>query len=131
MQLATYAIAQVPVGLLLDRFGSRALITGGSIVVGLGQVTLALADQLPLAYAARILLGFGDAALFNSVLRLLPRWFEPKRVPLLTQITGICSSLGQIAAVGIVLPLIHGLGWRDGLLIAASLCLVGREAPSP
>ena len=128
LQLATYAIAQIPVGLLLDRFGSRALITSGMLIAGAGQVALALADQLPLAYAARILLGIGDAALFNSVLRLLPRWFDARRVPVLTQITGMCASLGQIAAVGVVLPLIQGLGWRDGLLIAASTCLVGAAA---
>lgn len=128
LQLATYAIAQVPIGLLLDRFGSRAMLTAGALLAGGGQVMLALADDLPLAYGARLLLGIGDACIFNSVLRLLPRWFEARRVPILSQITGMFAALGQIAAVAVVLPLIQNLGWTRGLLIASSTCLVAALA---
>lgn len=124
LQLATYALAQVPVGLLLDRFGSRIMLSGGVLLAGGGQVILALAEDLPMAYVARVLLGVGDACIFNSVLRLLPRWFPPSRVPLLSQITGMSSAIGQIAAVAVVLPLIQGYGWTTGLLIAASTCMV-------
>lgn len=128
LQLAVYAIAQVPIGLLLDRFGSRALLTAGALCAGGGQVLLALADDLPMAYVARVLLGVGDACIFNSVLRLLPRWFAPRLVPVLSQVTGMFSALGQIAAVGIALPLIQGFGWTTGLLLAASTTLVAAAA---
>lgn len=124
LQLAVYAAAQVPVGLLLDRFGSRIIIVAGSLTMGAGQAALALADDLPLAYAARVLLGVGDACIFNSVLRLLPRWFSPRLVPLLSQITGMSASFGQIASVAVVLPLIHETGWRTGLLIVAALSVI-------
>lgn len=138
LQMATYAIAQVPVGILLDRFGSRALLAGGVLCAGAGQVMLALVDDLPLAYVARILLGIGDACIFNSVLRILPRWFDARLVPILSQVTGMFSAVGQIAAVAVVLPLIQELGWTRGLLIASSSCLVAaavalvgvRNAPS-
>ena len=128
LQLATYALAQVPVGLLLDRFGSRALLTAGVLLAGGGQVLLAFAEDLPLAYAARLLLGVGDACIFNSVLRLLPRWFDARRVPILSQVTGMFSAVGQIAAVAVVLPLIQHLGWTTGLLIASSSCLLAALA---
>ncbi|QXT62709.1 MFS transporter [Tessaracoccus palaemonis] len=137
LQLAVYAVAQVPVGAMLDRFGSRAIITTGSLITGVAQVLLAVVDDLPLAYLARILLGIGDACIFNSVLRLLPRWFTPRAVPVLSQVTGMAGAVGQIAAVGLVLPLIQHLGWTQGLLvatissaIAASMALLGiRDAP--
>ncbi len=137
LQLATYALSQVPVGLLLDRFGSRVLLTTGTLVIALGQGMLAMADDLSMAYAARILLGVGDACMFNSVLRLLPRWFPPQRVPLLSQVTGMIGAVGQVAAVGVVLPLIQVAGWRPGLLltvaasgVAAVLIVAGvRNAP--
>lgn len=128
LQLATYAIAQVPVGLLLDRFGSRILLTAGVLLAGGGQVLLAFAEDLPLAYAARLLLGVGDACIFNSVLRLLPRWFDARRVPVLSQVTGMFAAIGQIAAVGVVLPLIQGYGWTTGLLIASTTCVVSAVA---
>lgn len=117
LQLATYALAQVPVGLLLDRYGSRIMLTAGTLVIALGQAMLALTDDLSMAYVARILLGVGDACIFNSILRLLPRWFEPRRIPVLSQVTGMIGALGQVAAVGAVLPLVRLTGWRTGLLI--------------
>ena len=120
LQLATYALAQVPVGLLLDRYGSRLMLTGGTLVIAGGQALLATADDLSTAYVARALLGIGDACMFNSVLRLLPRWFAPIRVPVLSQVTGMVGALGQIAAVGAVLPLIKLLGWQTGLLITVA-----------
>ncbi|GAA4894420.1 MFS transporter [Tessaracoccus lubricantis] len=137
LQLAVYALAQVPVGLTLDRYGSRAVMTGGLLLIVGGQALLALADDLPLAYAARILLGVGDACIFNGILKLLPRWFEPRRIPILTQVTGMFAGFGQIASVVLVLPLIQTMGWRMGLLLVAgasvfaALAIVGwvRNAP--
>jgi MFS family permease len=70
LQLTTYALAQLPAGALLDRYGSRAMLVVGTVAVGLGQVMLALVDDLPLAYAARVFLGLGDACIFNSVNQL-------------------------------------------------------------
>ena len=109
IQLATYAIAQIPVGLLLDRYGSRIMLAAGSIAMGAGQGLLGLADELWLAYLARILLGTGDACIFTSVLRLLPRWFPARRVPILSQITGVFAAIGQIGAVAVVLPMVQHL----------------------
>ncbi|MDD9204865.1 MFS transporter, partial [Georgenia sp. 10Sc9-8] len=72
VQLAVYAAAQVPVGLLLDRVGSRRMIAGGAVVLAVGQLMLALVDTLPMALVARVLVGLGDATAFVSVLRLVP-----------------------------------------------------------
>ncbi|MFT3888462.1 MAG: MFS transporter [Arachnia sp.] len=123
LQLSTYALAQVPAGALLDRYGSRVMLVSGSVAVGLGQVMLGLVDDLPLAFAARIFFGLGDACIFNSVIRLLPSWFEPRTVPILSQVTGMAGALGQILSVVLVLPLIVHLGWTTGLLSAAALSL--------
>ena len=69
LQVVVYAAAQVPAGLLLDRFGSKALILSGAAVMATGQLVLAFTESLPLAVAARALLGLGDAVTFISVLR--------------------------------------------------------------
>lgn len=119
LQLAVYALAQIPVGLLLDRYGPRLILTCGILVIVGSQTMLALVTELPLAYVARILLGIGDACIFTSILKLLPRWFEPSRIPLLTQATGMIAGFGQIASVVVMLPLIQTLGWTTGLLLAS------------
>lgn len=121
LQLSTYTLAQVPAGAMLDRYGSRVMLVAGAVAVGGGQVMLALVDDLPLAFAARVLFGIGDACILNSVIRLLPNWFEPRAVPMLSQITGMGGALGQIGSVFLVLPLIVHLGWTNGLLAASGL----------
>ena len=75
VQLLVYAALQVPVGVLIDRYGSKRLVVVGSLVMAGAQAMFAFAASLPLAYAARVVLGIGDALTFISVMRLIPAWF--------------------------------------------------------
>ncbi|MDT5009625.1 MAG: hypothetical protein QOH57_1242 [Mycobacterium sp.] len=137
LQVVVYASAQVPAGVLLDRFGSKALIVAGGLLMATGQLTLAFTTALPAAIGARAILGLGDALTFISVLRLVPHWFAPRRVPLVTQLTGICGQLGQVLSAVPFLALLTGSGWTVaytsvaafGLLsVALTLALV-RDSP--
>lgn len=111
LQLVVYAGAQIPAGVLLDRFGSRAMIlTGGALMV-IGQLTLAFTTSLPVAVAARAVVGLGDAFTFISVLRLVPHWFPARQVPLVSQLTGISGQLGQVLSAVPFLGLLTGPGW--------------------
>jgi MFS family permease len=121
LQLGVYAAMQIPVGVALDRFGSKALIAGGALVMAAGQLTLALADDVPTAVVARVLIGAGDAMTFISVLRVIGLWFPGATVPLLTQLTGILGQLGQIAAAYPLVALLHHTGWRATFLGAAAV----------
>jgi sugar phosphate permease len=120
LQLLVYAALQVPVGLLLDRFGSLRLVAGGALLMAAGQVLLAFADSVPGAAAARVLVGAGDAMTFISVLRLLPVWFPARRVPLLTQVTGIVGQLGQVLSAVPLVALLGGPGWTPAFLAAGA-----------
>lgn len=121
LQVVVYACAQVPAGVLLDRYGSRVLIVAGAALMAVGQLTLALTESLPLAIGARAVLGLGDAVTFISVLRLVPHWFAPKRVPLLTQLTGICGQLGQVLSALPFLALLTGTNWATAYISVAAL----------
>jgi len=55
LQVVVYAAAQVPAGLLLDRFGSKALILSGAALMAMGQLVLAFTESLPLAVASAIM----------------------------------------------------------------------------
>lgn len=112
VQLGVYAAMQVPVGVLLDRWGSRALIGTGAALMALGQVLLGTVHDLPLTYVARVLIGAGDAATFVSAIRLVPAWFPARRVPLFTQLTGIAGHLGQVAAAIPLVAVLHHVGWE-------------------
>ena len=96
LQLLVYAALQVPVGLLLDRFGARAMVLAGAVTMTAAQVLVALATALPLAIAARVLVGIGDALTFISVLSVVSVWFPARRVPLMTQLTALLGQSGQV-----------------------------------
>lgn len=116
LQIVVYAGAQVPAGVLLDRYGSKLLILSGAALMVTGQLAIALTDSLPLALAARAVVGLGDAVTFISVLRLVPHWFPAKRVPLLTQLTGISGQLGQVLSAVPFLALLGVNGWTSAYL---------------
>ncbi|MGV0794137.1 MFS transporter [Mycolicibacterium sp. XJ1819] len=124
LQVIVYAAAQVPAGLLLDRFGSKALITWGAALMASGQLVLAFTESLPAAIAARAVVGLGDAFTFISVLRLVPRWFAPPRVPLVTQLTGICGQLGQVLSAIPFFGILTAAGWTTAYVSVAAIGVV-------
>jgi MFS family permease len=128
LQLLVYAALQVPAGLLLDRFGGRALIVVGALTMAAGQAVLAVADSLPLAIAARVLVGAGDALTFLSVLSVLVAWFPPRRVPLMTQLTGLLGQLGQVLSAVPLAALLYGSGWTFAFASAAALGVAAAAA---
>ncbi|MDX6276658.1 MAG: hypothetical protein QOJ72_786, partial [Nocardioidaceae bacterium] len=124
LQLMVYAAMQIPVGLLVDRFGPRRVLLTGALTLTVAQAGFAFADTYPLAILARLFVGVGDAMTFICVLRLVNTWFAPRRVPLVTQLTGVIGQLGAIiAAIPMTWALGH-LGWTKSYLLAASLGIV-------
>lgn len=121
LQLLVYASLQIPVGVLLDRFGAKRLVVVGALTMAAGQVALALATSLPLAIAARVLVGTGDALTFISVLAVVNAWFPVRRVPLMTQLTGLLGQLGQVLSALPLAALLYGPGWTTAFLSAAAL----------
>ncbi|MGY4711701.1 MFS transporter [Mycolicibacterium sp. CBM1] len=120
LQVIVYAGAQIPGGILLDRYGSKAMIlTGGTLMV-IGQLTLAFTESLPTAIAARAVVGLGDAFTFISVLRLVPHWFKPRQIPLVAQLTGISGQLGQVLSAVPFLSLLAGSGWTTAYTAVAA-----------
>ncbi|MFD6699065.1 MULTISPECIES: nitrate/nitrite transporter [unclassified Microbacterium] len=111
LQLAVYGLMQIPVGLLLDRFGSRPIMVAGMLLMAVGQLVMAFAPNVGVAIVARMILGAGDAAIFPGVLRLVAIWFPAQRGPLMAQLTGIVGQLGQLVALLPLPVLLHSTSW--------------------
>ena len=137
LQIVVYAGMQIPAGVLLDRYGSRIMIAVGAFIMMSAQLALAFTESLPVAIGARIAVGAGDALTFISVLRLVPQWFPPRQVPLVSQFTGILGQLGQVTSALPFMLLLSGPGWTFaygsaaavGLLAFALALSVIRDAP--
>jgi MFS family permease len=124
VQLVVYAALQIPVGLLIDRFGSRAMIGGGAVLMLVGQGLLAMADSVSAGLLGRFFVGAGDAMTFVSVIRLLPAWFSGYRIPMLTQFTGMIGQLGQLLSLVPFVALLHWAGWSNAFLSLSAMCVV-------
>lgn len=124
VQIIVYAAMQVPVGVLIDRVGSRWLMAAGTILMIAGQVTVAFAPSIAMAIAGRILVGAGDAAVFISLIRLINSWFRGRIVPQLSQWVGNLGQLGQVLSAVPFAIILQQSGWTTAFLSAASLSVI-------
>ena len=124
VQLATYAFAQIPAGLLVDRLGPRKMMLYGAVLMAVGQVLLALTTSFPVAVLARVLVGAGDATAFLSVMRIIPAWFPLRTAPLFGQATGAVGQLGQFLSAVPFLALVGSAGWSIGFISLGAVGLL-------
>ncbi|HMM96610.1 MFS transporter [Phycicoccus sp.] len=137
VQLAVYAAMQIPVGVLLDRFGSKRLMLTGLLLMSGGQLWFAVAGSFPVGVAARVMLGAGDAMVFTSLLRLVAVWFRVKQAPFITQLTGMIGQLGAVAAATPLAAALATFGWTRsfataggvGVVLSVGLLLVVKDSP--
>ncbi|MER5768882.1 MFS transporter [Streptomyces sp. NPDC001985] len=127
LQLLVYAGMQIPVGLLVDRLGTKRMLVIGAALFTAGQLGFALAPSYGMALTARVLLGCGDAMTFISVLRLGSRWFPPRRGPLIAQVAALFGMAGNLVSTMLVSRLLHDVGWTAtfaGSSVAGAVVLV-------
>ncbi|MCF3129149.1 MFS transporter [Streptomyces olivochromogenes] len=127
LQLLVYAGMQIPVGLLVDRLGTKKVLSIGAVLFTAGQLGFAFSPSYGTALASRALLGCGDAMTFISVLRLGTRWFPARRGPLVAQFAGLIGMAGNLISTLVLARLLHGLGWTPafaGSALAGAVVLV-------
>lgn len=137
LQLLVYAGLQIPVGVLLDRFGSRRMILSGLALMTAGQYAFAVTDTFTAALVTRAVIGAGDAMIFVSVLRLVAVWFLVRQAPVVAQWTGQLGQLGAIIAAAPLSIVLHELGWTRtfaafatvGLVVLVGVALLVKDSP--
>ncbi|MFI8517532.1 nitrate/nitrite transporter [Streptomyces sp. NPDC085481] len=124
LQLLVYAGMQIPVGLMVDRLGTKKVLTIGVLLFTLGQLGFALSPSYGMALASRALLGCGDAMTFISVLRLGSRWFPARRGPMIAQLAGLVGMAGNLVSTIVIARLLHGVGWTAAFAGSAAAGVV-------
>jgi MFS family permease len=115
---------QVPAGMLLDKFGAKRLIVFGSLFTGLGNLVVAISPELYLAVAGRAVVGFGDAFIFISMIRLINGWVSGSGATIYTQ---LFANLGQLGQLGSAVPFAYLLGvagWAPAFTAISSLAFL-------
>src|SRR6266849_4186247 len=109
----TFAAAQIPIGILLDRYGPRRVQSVLLVMAAVGSTLFAVSDQFLMLLVGRALIGLGVASAMTAGLKALVLWFPGNRVPLLN---GLMVMFGALGAVTATLPadlLLDWIGWRE------------------
>jgi MFS family permease len=115
--LYAYAPMQIPVGILMDRFGVKSLLSIASVVVGLGSIIFSLAHSIEMACIGRFLIGGGSSFAFVAMVYISSHWFPIKRRALLIGIANSVAMLGASAGNGPLTSIVAEFGWRNTIFV--------------
>lgn len=115
-----YAAAQIPLGPMIDRLGSRLVISGCGVLTTLGGILFSQADTLAMAMAARVLIGIGTASVLMATFTLFSHWFSKQEFG---RVSGFMVALGNLGNLGATAPLalaVGAFGWRNSFLVVGA-----------
>lgn len=115
----TFAAAQLPVGILLDRYGPRRVQSGLFVVAAGGAALFALSESFLTLVASRALIGLGVAAALAAGLKAIVLWFPKERLPLANGWMIMLGALGAVTATTPAEALLASIGWRELFLFLA------------
>ena len=135
----TFAAAQLPIGILLDRYGPRRVQGVLLLVAAVGAVLFAISDGFASLVLGRALIGLGVAAALTAGLKATVLWFPAERVALVNGWMVMLGALGSVTATTPSEWLLAWIGWRGlfewlavaTLVSAAAIYLLVPEAPPP
>lgn len=108
-----FAAAQIPVGILLDRFGPRRVQSALLLLAAVGAGLFAISTDFLSLLIARAMIGLGVAAALTAGLKSIILWFPRERVALLNGYMVMLGSLGAVTATAPVEHLLAWMGWRQ------------------
>lgn len=117
----TYALSQIPVGLILDRWGVTRVGRWSAFLWGVASVATALASGLGGIFAARTLLGIAEAPSFPASSKATGYWFPRKERATSTAIFDAAAKFSNVVGVPLVAYAVVSFGWRWGFGLVALL----------
>ena len=116
-----YAVAQLPLGPLIDRLGGRLVISGCGVLTTIGGALFAAAASLEAAMVARILIGIGTASVLMATFTIFSHWFSKQEFG---RVSGFMVAVGNLGNVLGTVPLalaVSAIGWRSSFVVIAVL----------
>ena len=108
----TYALCQLPIGVILDKYGIRLVGRVSTFLWTVASFAAALSPWLSGLFAARLLLGIGEAPTFPANAKAVGRWFPPKERSLATATFDSAAKFGPAIGVPLIGLLLLKIGWR-------------------
>ena len=137
LALYSYAIMQIPAGILIDKYGARKISSIGMIIGGMGSILFGTINNIHLAYISRIMVGAGTSVIILSMFKLQGNWFKKEEFASITTKFSFIGNLGSVCATFPLVYLNDFIGWRNsfiligtiGVVIGFSIYIIVRDTP--
>jgi type IV secretory pathway TrbF-like protein/sugar phosphate permease len=131
-----FGAAQIPIGVLLDRYGPRRVQSVLLLVAAAGAALFGASEGFGSLVIARAMIGFGVAAALMAALKAVVLWFPKERVALVNGCMSMCGALGAVTATAPAERLLDWIGWRGlfellAAVTAGSAVLIYFLVPEP
>jgi sugar phosphate permease len=119
----TYGALQIPVGMLLDRFGVRRVMTTSIILWGVASIVTSSAIGYGTLFIGRLLLGIAEAPAFPANAKAVGYWFPRHERSLATAIFDAAAKFSNVIAIPVVAFAILVVGWRGAFICTGILSI--------
>ncbi|MCG5075407.1 MFS transporter [Paraburkholderia tagetis] len=113
----SYAFAQLPIGVLLDRLGARLMLGVGMLLWSVAQLCTGFVHGFQQFFFARVCLGIGEAPQFPAGAKVIGEWFAVRERGAPTGIFVACTTIGPAIAPPILTALMLALSWREMFVV--------------
>jgi len=111
-----YAAAQIPLGPMIDRLGSRLVISGSGVLTAAGGIIFSQAHSLAGAMAGRMLIGVGTASVLMATMTVFSHWFSKQEFGRVSGFMVAVGNLGNLAGTAPLALAVAAIGWRSSFL---------------
>jgi sugar phosphate permease len=115
-----YAAAQLPLGPMIDRLGSRLVISVCGVLTTVGGVLFSQADTLAGAMIGRMFIGVGTASVLMATFTLFSHWFSKQEFGRVSGFMVAIGNLGNLAATAPLALAVGAFGWRHSFLLVGA-----------
>lgn len=116
-----YAIANLPAGYLVDKFGAKKMFAWAAALWSLVSVVSAAANSFGFLYAARVALGIAESPFFTASLKVTDKWFSKTERALPVSIVNTGSQIANAIAPPLLTYLLITMSWRGMFIFIAVL----------
>lgn len=118
-----YALANLPAGWLVDRFGAKKMFSGALGLWSAVTFLMGFVNTYSFFYGLRMLLGVAESPFFTSGIKITQSWFSEKDRGLPTSIINTGSQIANAIAPPVLTILLLWIGWRGMFMVVGLLGL--------
>lgn len=134
----TYAVMQIPAGILADFWGPRRTVSIGLLAAAAGAGLFGWTDSIAGLYVGRFVSSFGVSLIYVNIVKIHAEWFRTREFGTMTGLVVVAGTLGIVLSATPLAYAVNLFGWRGSFyliavysLVVAALCwLLVRDKPA-